>query len=103
MSLEQKISETERELEKLDALRRETARQHSAAEIKLQNLQLQQQINKDELKVTDHAVIRYLERHLSIDVGIWRKEILDGIGDPTNVAWHPRIADGKVVTIIKKS
>jgi chromosome segregation ATPase len=49
---------------------------HQAARSKLFAVQKQNTLAKKCLQVSDHAVVRYLERKLNLDMNVIRKEIL---------------------------
>lgn len=49
-------------------------------------------INDDSLSISDHALLRYLERVLKIDVNVYRKEILDEV----NVTYNKLKCDSKI-------
>lgn len=68
------------------------------------------QTKKTKLAISDHALVRYMERVLGVDVGGVRKQILDAkskkdigvLGDctyPVNNLYCVVVKDGVVVTV----
>lgn len=101
--LEKRLRELEREHKDTDQVMSEMGVRRKKVEIEIKQIRNQlSQLKPKVVGVTDHALLRYIERRHGIDVAKYKKEILDQIGTSADLgtitAFGFVIKDNNVVT-----
>lgn len=97
VELEKRLKELEREYHDTGEVVAQMNTRRKQVESEIRQLRNQiSQLKPKELGVTDHALLRYMERHLGIDVEGIRKEILE------KVAQLPDLGSMKIAGFVVK-
>lgn len=81
LELEKNIKHLERKIQDADQIMKDLAKQIKTDSMKLADLKnTLNQLIPGEVTISDHAVLRYLERHVKINVEAYRDEIKNIVG-----------------------